>query len=392
MIPTQTKSVEPVSSAPTSPRIAIFVATSGHSGVDRIIKNLVLQFDAWDQPVDLLVIRGHGPSIAVDGLRCARRIELGAAHVNTALPGLIRYLHRERPAALLTDKDRVNRIAIIARSLASPETQLVVRLGTTVSVNLADRGVLERWTQRRSMRNLYPLADRIILPSEDAANDLSAYTGLARSQIQVVRSPVVSDQIDQLGKEPLDHPWFRKGEPPVVLGVGELGYRKDFATLIRAFAEVRRTRPCRLLILGRGRRRDALLTLADELGVGTDVALPGFVANPYPYLAKSAVYVLSSRWEGLPVALIEALACGTPVVATDCPSGPREVLDDTGAGILVPVGAVPAMAAAISAQFDRPAERASLMQLIEPYRIPESAAAYLKVLGVPAPASTGSSS
>lgn len=381
-----------MSSSATSPRIAIFVATSGHSGVDRIIRNLVLQFDAWGQPVDLLVIRGHGPSIDMTGLRHARRIELGAAHVNTALPGLIRYLHRERPAALLTDKDRVNRIAIIARPLASPETRLVVRLGTTVSVNLADRGVLERWTQRRSMRNLYPLADRVILPSEDAANDLSAYTGLKRSQIQVVRSPIVSDQIDQLAKVPFDHPWFRNGEPPIVIGVGELGYRKDFATLVRAFAEVRRARPCRLLVLGRGRRRDALLALANELGVGNDVALPGFVPNPYPYLAKSAVYVLSSRWEGMPVALIEALACGTPVVATDCPSGPREVLDNSGAGILVPVGSVPAMATAISAQLDRPAERASLMQLVDAYRIPQSAAAYLRVLGVTAPASNDSGS
>jgi glycosyltransferase involved in cell wall biosynthesis len=373
-------------------RIAIFVATSGHSGVDRIINNLVAQFDRWGNPVDLLQIQGHGPKVSVHGLRHARRIALGASHVNTALPALIRYLRRERPVALLTDKDRVNRIAIIARALAGSDTRLVVRLGTTVSANLADRGALERWTQRSSMRNLYPLADRVILPSEDAANDLIAYTGLAPTQIQVVRSPVVSEQIDELAADPVDHPWFRAGEPPVVLGVGELGYRKDFTTLIRAFAEVRRARPCRLMILGRGRRKDALVALASELGVSNDVALPGFVTNPYPIMSRSSLYVLSSRWEGMPVALIEALACGTPVVATDCPSGPREVLGNTEASSLVPVGAVSAMAAAITVQLDHPSEPANLRRLVEPYRIPASAAAYLRVLGIETPALAGLSS
>jgi glycosyltransferase involved in cell wall biosynthesis len=370
-------------------RIAIFAATSGHSGVDRIINNLVAQFDAWGYPVDLLKIRKHGPWIDRDGLRHARHIDLGAAHVNTALPALIRYLRQERPAALLTDKDRVNRLAIIARTLTSSSTRLVVRLGTTVSVNLADRGLFERWTQRGSMRSLYPLADRVILPSEAAAADLAAYTGLARAQIQVVRSPIVSERVASLAAEPIDHPWFREGAPPVILGVGELGYRKDFATLMRAFAEVRRARPCRLLILGRGRRRDSLRALATQLGVEDDVALPGFTPNPYPYLASASVYVLSSRWEGMPVALIEALACGTPVVATDCPSGPREVLGDTDAGTLVPVGAVSEMADAIATQLDHPPDQAALTRMIEPYRIPSSAAAYLQVLGIEAPISPG---
>lgn len=369
----------------SSGRIAIFAATSGHSGVDRIVANLIRQFDAWGFPVDLLGISGHGPEVPQDGLRYLRRVDLGAAHVATAVPGLVRYLHREQPMAMLTDKDRVNRVAILGRRLAGSGAKLAVRLGTTVSVNLADRSRFDRWIQRASIRRLYPLADRVIVPSDGVAADLVAYTGLRRAHVRVVRSPIVTDRVAVLAREPLDHPWLRSGQPPVVLGVGELSYRKDFATLIRAFAEVRAHRRCRLLILGRGRRRETLLRLAAELGVGSDVDLPGFAANPYAFMANADVFVLSSRWEGMPVALIEALACGAPVVATDCPSGPREVLLGGNAGVLVPVGDAAAMAKAIGKQLSCALDRVALARAVEPYRIASSAAAYLDALGLPAP-------
>jgi len=367
-------------------RIAIFAATSGHSGVDRIMGNLIGQLDAWGLPVDLLHVRRHGPDVDLSVLRSARRIDLGSAHVNTVLPALVRYLRRERPRALLADKDRVNRVAILAQRIARIDTRLVVRLGTTVSANLAGRGKLERWVQRTSIRRLYPYADRVVIPSERAAADLSAYTGLAREHIHVVRSPVVSAAVERLSADPVQHPWLADGEPPVILGVGELGYRKDFETLIRAFAELRRKRRCRLIILGRGRRRTQLLALANQLGVIDHIDLPGFQVNPYAFMARAAVFVLSSRWEGMPVALIEALACGVPVVATDCPSGPREVLEGSKAGMLVPVGAPSPMAEAIEVQLAQAPRPADLARIVEPYRVDSSASAYLRVLGVEPPA------
>jgi glycosyltransferase involved in cell wall biosynthesis len=170
------------------------------------------------------------------------------------------------------------------------------------------------------------------------------------------------------------------GQPPVILGVGELGFRKDFETLIRAFARVRRQRPCRLLILGRGRRQSQLRALAEGLGIGPDLHLPGFEANPYAFMAKAALFVLSSRWEGMPVALVEALACGTPAVATDCPSGPAEVLAGGRCGALVPVGDDAAMAAAMLSWLERRPEPAALEQAIAPYRVKASARAYLSIL------------
>ena len=260
--------------------IAILAATSGHSGVDRVIGNLVQQFSAWGLAVDLLKVRNHGPHLPVENLPGVRAVDLGASHVNTALPALVRYLRRERPRALLTDKDKVNRVAILARAAARTDTRLAVRIGTTVSVNLASRGLFERRLQCMSIRRLYPLADRVIVPSVGVADDLAQYTGLSRDQIQVVASPIVTPQLALRASESVEHPWLVDADRPLVLGVGELGYRKDFETLLRAFALVRRRRECRLIVLGRGRRREALLALAAELGVAEDVDLPGFHPNP----------------------------------------------------------------------------------------------------------------
>jgi glycosyltransferase involved in cell wall biosynthesis len=368
---------------PLNGRIAVFAATSGHSGVEKVIGNLVRQWGQWGIEIDLLKIRRHGPNLDPwpEGVRL---VELGASHVNTALPALIRYLRRMRPFALLTDKNRVNRAAILARILAGNRTKLGVRLGTTVSVNLASRGRFERWQQRTSIRRLYPKADRVIVPSEGVADDLSAYTGLSRDHISVVRSPIVTPELARKAAATVDHPWLDGDGPQVILGVGELGYRKDFATLIRAFALVRKERACRLLILGRGRQRDELMALANELGVTEDVDLPGFNANPYAFMARADLFVLSSRWEGMPVALVEALACHTPVVSTDCPSGPREVLEGSDVGALVPVGDEEVMADAISTWLDRHPMTESFERVISDYRIEASARAYLHALGISA--------
>lgn len=360
-------------------QIAVFAATSGHSGVDRILVNLIEQWAEWGLRVDLLQVRQHGPRLDAvpKGVRC---IDLGCSHVNAALPALVRYLRRERPRALLSDKDRVNRIAILARGLTRSPTLLAVRLGTTVSVNLASRGLLERWLQRASIRYLYRLADRLIVPSLGVANDLVEQFGVERARIQVAHSPIVSARLERLAQEPIHHPWLAVGEPPLILGVGELGARKDFATLIRAFALVRAERPCRLLILGRGRQRERLLALAADLGIAEAVDLPGFVANPYPYMRQAAVFALSSRWEGLGLVLVEALACGTPAVSTDCPSGPREILGPCCPQALVPVGDHRELARVISETLAQSPAPARLRERARAFSVDASARAYLAAL------------
>lgn len=366
--------------------LAILLATSGHSGVDRVFRNLVPEIARRGLRVDVLGIRGHGPDYG-ELPAGVRRVELATSHVNTALPALWRYLRRERPRVLLTDKDRVNRLALVTRKLARVPTRVGVRLGTTPSANLANRGVFERWLQTTSMRRLYRLADAVLVPSAGAAADLARLARLPPALVRVVPSPVISPRMHALAAEPPDHPWFRDGGRAPILGVGELSERKDFATLLRAFARLRAARPAeRLVILGEGRRRNALEELARDLGIADAVSLPGFVANPYGYMARASAFALCSRWEGMPVVLIEALGLGTPAVACDCPSGPREVLADGRYGPLVPVGDDAALAIALEELLNAPLRADELREAVRGYTVEASADGYLAALGLGSPA------
>ncbi|MBW1929076.1 MAG: glycosyltransferase [Deltaproteobacteria bacterium] len=361
--------------------LAIFLATSGHSGVDRVMGNLIRELSSRGLAVDLLRIKGHGPYLP-DTLPLVRKIELSTSHVNSALIPLVRYLKQEAPPVILTDKDRVNRIALLARRIANVPTRVAIRVGTTVSQNLARRGWLHRTMQYFSIRHFYPWADTIIVPSRGAAEDLARIARLPVHHIKVLPSPVVGPELDRLSQEVPDHPWFRETSPPIILGVGELCARKDFATLIRAFAKIRSERPCRLVILGEGRKRSELQRLAADLGIGDEVSLPGFVPNPYAFMKRATLFVLSSNCEGAPVVLIESLALGLPAVSTDCPSGPREILQDGRIGPLVPIGDNEALARAINATLDNPPDPALLRFAATPYSVKESADRYLAALGL----------
>jgi len=361
--------------------IAVFVATSGHSGVDRLVQHLVPSMARRGYSVDVLKIREHGPLIEHQP-QGVPVIDMKAKHVYSSFPALIRYLKHHRPTVMLTDKDRVNRTAILARALSRVPTRLVLSSGTTISIDLDNRGAFERWMQKRSMKYLYPYAENIIVTSEGVADDMAEYTGLARKRIQVVPCPVVANELFGFQLPRPDHPWFRADAPPVILGVGELGPRKDFVTLVHAFARLRANQNCRLLILGKGHQRDHLLSVANELGVAKDIDLPGFESNPYPFMAHAAMLAMSSRWEGLGFVLIEALALGTPVVSTDCPSGPREILDGGRFGLLVPVGDAERLAHAIADTLRNPLPAAFLQEAARPYEIERSTSAYLKTMGL----------
>lgn len=364
--------------------LAIFLATSGHSGVDRVFRNLVPALANHGLRIDLLGIEGHGPEY-VDLPENVRHYRFKVRHVYSALPSLVSYLKSAKPAVLLSDKDKVNRTLLLASRLAGVDSRVVFRLGTTVSVNLASRGWLERKVQTLSMRWLYRFADRIVVPSRGAAEDLIALAALDPARVQVVPNPVVRDDMATLAAMRPDMAWFEDGGPPVILGVGELSARKDFATLVRAHARlVKKHVDCRLVILGEGGRRAALLKLAEELGTADCVSLPGFVANPYPYMANAAAFALTSRWEGLGIVLVEALALGTPSVACDCPSGPREVLVDGHYGPLVPVGDAAGLAEALEALLRHPPAPEFLRQAARPYTVQASAESYLQALGLPA--------
>jgi glycosyltransferase involved in cell wall biosynthesis len=197
--------------------------------------------------------------------------------------------------------------------------------------------------------------------------------------VEVVYNPVITPALMALAQEVPDHPWLAPGQPPVILGVGRLTRQKDFSTLIRAFAEVRRRRVARLLILGEGEERTRLQALAAELGLGDDVALPGFRDNAMAYMAASRVFVLSSAWEGLPTVLIEALAAGARVVSTDCPSGPREILQEGRLGTLVPVGDPAALAGAMLDALDG-SSQATPLEALTLFTLETAVDNYLRVI------------
>ncbi len=329
-------------------------------------------------PIDLVAVKAH--NVPVDRLpEGVRLVDLGVEHSTWAAPALARYLRRERPTALLAAKDRAIRSAVMARRLAGAHCRLVVRLGTNLSASLEGKSAAARWLRCRPMRWLYPRTDAIIAVSEGVAADTRNVAGLADGHVTVVRNPVVAPDLAARASAKVAHPWLG-GEMPVVLGAGRLTRQKDFPTLIRAFASLREMRPARLVILGDGPDRQALARLARTLGVGGDLDLPGHVDNPHAWMAKAGLFVLSSVWEGSPNVLTEAVACGTPVVATDCPSGPRELLADGRYGLLVPVGDDAALAAAMLRTLDRPLPAATLREAVRDYTVEASARGYLRVL------------
>jgi len=363
--------------------LAVFMSFSGAGGVERMVLNLVEGFAAAGYTVDLLAIRADSAHLGAlpPGVNL---IDLGVRHSGLAVFPLTRYLRRVRPVALLAAKDRAIRAAVVARRLAGVQTRIVGRLGTNLSAALEGRAGLSRWLRIAPMRWIYPAVDKVVCVSDGVLEDTARLAGLTAGQLTVIRNPVVSSRLGELAGEAVDHPWAHDDSVPLILAAGRLTEQKDFDTLVRAFAIVRRARPARLVILGDGRLRGKLEARIKELGLTDDVALPGFTPNPYAWMARADLFVLSSAWEGSPNVLTEALALGTPSVSTDCPSGPREVLAGGRFGPLVPVGAVEALGQAMLATLASPLPADVLKSAVTEYSQAASAAAYLAELGLAA--------
>lgn len=333
--------------------IAFFLPSVRGGGAQRVIVNLAQGITERGLPVDLVLTVAEG--VFLNQLPAAVRVvDLRAGRLLRSIAPLTGYLRRERPRVLVSSMTHANLIALWSARLARRSTPVMVTEHDTMSQSTQHYGRVARGCWPYVLRTFYPWATWVVAVSRGAADDLARTSGLPRDRMHVVYNPVITPGIMALARQSADHPWFAPGQPPVILGVGRLTRQKDFPTLLRAFAEVRRKRAARLIILGEGEDRPVLERLAGELGLTDDVALPGFHENAMAYMARSAVFVLSSVWEGLPTVLIEALAAGARVVSTDCPSGPREILQEGRLGALVPVGDVGALAAAMIAALERP--------------------------------------
>ncbi|MCA9248190.1 MAG: glycosyltransferase [Planctomycetales bacterium] len=333
-------------------KIAVFLSSMQGGGAQRAMLKVANGIAEEGHPVDLVLSRAWGPFLdeVPDHIRI---IDLGSRRVLAAVPRLARYLREERPAAMVSALDYVNLVAVWARRLAKVSTRLVLSEHNTPT---AYYGSSARRVRHRIVpglaRRFYPWADDIIAVSHGVAADMQRYFRLPDGSVRVVYNPTITDDFLRMAAAPLEHTWFAPGEPHVILSVGRLASQKDFATLVRAFAALRERREARLLILGEGPERRSLETLIESLGLADDVRLPGFIGNPFPFMRRARVFAMSSRYEGLPCVLAEALACGARIVATDCPSGPREMLGDGRYGRLAPVGDVQALAEALEGSLE----------------------------------------
>lgn len=365
-------------------RIAIFFSTSGHSGVDKTAELMVPQLLKLGYQVDILKVRKHGPNLEKSTTTFTKLniIDLKTSHTMTALNAIKKYLMTYKPDALLSDKDRCNRVALLAKLLTKSNTKVSVSSGTIMSENLKNRSWLEVAFHKLSFNYLYPYAYSIITPSKDAATDLASVSSIKNEKITVVPLPIISPEFLKLSTENVDHPWLNNKAEKVIISVGELNDRKDQSTQLRAFAELSKKIACKLLIIGKGKDENILKLLAKELDIEEKVDFLGFKENPYKYIQKADIFIHTAKFEGFGMVMVEALALGVPCIAANCIGGPNEILQDGKLGKLVPVGDHSSLAKAIIETLQNPIPKETLINSVSKYTVEQSTQAYLNTMGL----------
>jgi glycosyltransferase involved in cell wall biosynthesis len=395
-------------------KIAVLLPSLEGGGAERSMLNLIRGFLAQGRAVDLLLCQAKGAYIdeippgarlieleAVSGLRARLctvagnirnffvllrpvLLTLKIAPEITRISSLQHYMKTGQPDVVLSALTYANLLVIWAKQMSRSSVPVVVSERIALSTFCAAPANARRWRWRYlpdMVNRVYPGANAVVTVSQHAAEELITNIGIDRHLVTTIHNPVVDDTLHANARQALAHDWFSPAATvPVILAVGRLTEQKDFSTLLQAFARVRADRPVRLVILGEGRLRPDLEKLANTLGIGADVDMPGFVANPFQYMARASLLVLSSLYEGLPGVLIQALACGCPVVSTDCPGGSKEILADGKYGPLVAVRDVTGMTDAIRAQLDNPTGKDLLRQRADDFSVDRAVDNYLDLL------------
>lgn len=336
--------------------LLLFRPTLGDGGADRVTLTLLETLDRAHYTLTLVLLRREGALVnKIPG--DVRVVDLGAKRLLVAAWPLARAIRDLRPDVIMCTAGGANVIAVAAHRLARSRARLV----------LSERNAVRR--PGLELRNrfdvplkrvVYRMADVVTAVSDGVADDLRSVLRLPEEHVQVVYNPVVGAGLPALAAEPVTHRWLSPGAPPMLIAVGRLVAQKDYPTMLRALVQLRARHDVRLLVLGIGADRGALEALAVELGLADAVEFAGFDPNPFRWMARAYALVQSSVAEGLPGTLIQSMACGTPVVATDCDHGPREVVRDGVDGFLVPVGDVDAIARRVAQLLDDPALRARM--------------------------------
>ena len=359
--------------------LAIFAPTL-KGGLGRVITNLAIGFNKKGWLVDLISVSASGPYLKELPVSI-KVIDFRLNRTSKSLLKLATYLRKTKPKILLSASYHANVTALWAKLLARVETKVFISEHIALSKALEDLNPLKRLIMRSLIKFSYPLANGIVSVSNDATDDIIKITKLSRGEVRVIYNPVVTSKLYEYSEELIDERFntiFNSGSP-VILAVGRLTRQKDFQTLIKAFSLVKKKINSKLLILGEGEERPILENLADKFNLKENIFLPGFILNPYPLFKKANVFVLSSAWEGLPTVLIEAITLGIPVVSTNCPSGPMEILENGKYGKLVPVGDVNALAKAIVETLNNPIDPQLLKSRAKDFSLEKSVKKYEKI-------------
>jgi len=327
-------------------KISLFLPSLRGGGAERVFLNLAKGFAERGFSVDLILAQKEGAYLdkVPEGVKI---VDLNSRRILYSLFPLVRYLKKEQPDVLISGMSHVNIISLLAKMFSRVDTDIIVTEHNPYPLGRRDISLVKKLVTKMLMRLFYPSAKTVVTVSRYVRDNLIEAIGISINNFRVIYNPMDLEEIRERSKEQTNHKWLRKKELPIILGVGRLTEEKDFPTLVKAFAKVRKKLDAKLIILGEGERRGDLEQLILNLGLEEDVDLPGFVKNPYSYMAASDVFVLSSLYEGFGNVLVEAMACGTSVVSTKCPGGPSEILDKGKYGKLVPVGDVEAMEKAI---------------------------------------------
>lgn len=332
-------------SKPKAQSIAIYLPDLSGGGAERLHLRLAPLFQAQGLDVTLLLDRRKG-ALADQVPEGIKVVELNADRQVKAVFKLARYLRQAKPDVLIANMEHMNVMAVVARMATRARTRIIVTQHNAFSEQVR-RPSLKYRLLPLLYRTFLPFADEIVTVSTGVADDLAQHSGLRRDRMTVIYNGVVTEDFDERTISGLPtHPWQNSGFP-VIAGMGRFVAQKDFSTLLQAFAIVASQTDARLLLLGDGPLRGELEQQAETLGITDKISMPGFIDNPLPDIKSAGLFVLSSRFEGFGNVIAEALACGTPVVSTDCPHGPAEILEDGRYGALVPVGNPEALARAM---------------------------------------------
>lgn len=363
--------------------IVISGAFERYGGVGRLLVNQIRFWDEWGYRVELIGYRNSVLFYPEEMPEAVRFTDLRTSGKWPTLVQLWLHLYRTQPKVVLGTSHLSNMILTRCRRMPGLRTRFYLGVHHTLASNSRPARQNRKTKRQWQVRRAYARADGIVAVSPALADELREFFGLVHLPVTAIYNGVVTQELFELAKHSVDHPWMRARNLPVILAAGHLSRAKDHATLLRAFQRVLQSIDCRLIIIGEGTERKALERQIREQGCEERVDLPGFQENPYAWMARADLFVLSSRSEGMSNVLAEALSLGVPIVSTDCPTGPRDVLGGGRYGELVPVGDDQAMARAMEKALDQTSRLTMSDKAIAPFRAEYAARAYTDFFRLP---------